>query len=394
MEMHELNTGMDQHDTIFIKLFRQACAKCFGTPLAQPLTETDSKVLSNTIFEATGLSIGVKSLKNYSLYVVSPTAEHKENPSTATLDTLARYVMGAPYTSEVARKNDESHHPYWHQYRKANAESASATPMRKPKRVIGAVALCALIVVAAFLIRKSLAKETTPADFTDPFNDVSLVSLQQRGWELVNGDTLAWKNSGDNPGHLTLNTDYGDNWSDAQTSSSLKNVLVREIADQNFAAEIHLTEFIPENNWQQAGIILSENKSFSGKVVRLSISYNDFFGGFKKEPEIIVQGLSSSESGSNSKPEEFTHFEIFTVDVAQQELVKKNLSHSSLKIEKNGNRFRFLYAVGPVETFAFKEITTREFSIEPKYIGLFATQGLATDGRFMPVKFDSFKYLH
>jgi hypothetical protein len=95
--------------TIFITLFKEAYIKCFGFQLTSTLTETDSKQFSNSIYMQTGLVIGAKSLKNYSL--------HDSNPSVATLDTLARYVLDAPYTDEINRKNNESHHPYWHQYR-------------------------------------------------------------------------------------------------------------------------------------------------------------------------------------------------------------------------------------------------------------------------------------
>lgn len=382
---------MDQNDTIFIKLFREACEKCFGYPLTQALTETDSKVLSNAIFEKTGLTIGVKSLKNYSAYVVSPSAESKENPSTATLDTLARYILNAPYTSEVERKDKEGHHPYWHSYRKNFI--SKAPPRRKINRALKLGVLLPVI-VAVILIWKPFRKNNEEKNFTDDFSNSSTDALQNKGWQIFNIDSIALRNSAANAGHLTLNTLYGDNWTEGSDSSRIKNLLVRKITDENFSAEIHLTDFLPESNWQQAGMIIGEDESFSGKVIRLSLSYNDFFGGFRKDPEIIIQGLSSSESGNNSKPEEFTHLVLFSFDSLQKDLIRKNLSRSSLKIEKNGKRFRFLYAAGPIETFAFKEIISKEFSIDPKYIGLFAIQGITPNGKVMPVKFDSFKYLH
>lgn len=49
---------------VFFILFKEAAAKCFGYRLQQPLTETESKQLYNQIFDATGLVIGWKSLKN------------------------------------------------------------------------------------------------------------------------------------------------------------------------------------------------------------------------------------------------------------------------------------------------------------------------------------------
>src|ERR1700753_526516 len=101
----------------FAVLFKDAFEKSFSTSLGSAMTETEAKIFCNKILDQTGLSIGWKSVKNYSIFISEGAASRKENPSTATLDTLARYVLGAPYTTEVQRKNDESHYPYWFMYR-------------------------------------------------------------------------------------------------------------------------------------------------------------------------------------------------------------------------------------------------------------------------------------
>lgn len=154
--------------------------------------------------------------------------------------------------------------------------------------------------------------------------------------------------------------------------------------------ETHLTDFIPTESWQQAGILLSEDSTFSGKMVRLSLSYNDFFGGYKKPPEIIIQALSSSESGPRSKPEEFGHLSLLNIEPGEENLVKNNLAISALKIEKKGNHFRFLYALGPTETFAFREALSGDFDIQPKYVSIFSIQGWADSINQVPAYFDSF----
>src|SRR3569833_363710 len=107
----------DSDFEIFAGLFKEAYQKCFGHAITVPLTETESKVLCSNILDQTGLSIGWKSVKNYSIFITDPAAGKKENPSVATLDTLARYVLQAPYTSEIKRKDEEGHHPYWFLYR-------------------------------------------------------------------------------------------------------------------------------------------------------------------------------------------------------------------------------------------------------------------------------------
>lgn len=101
----------------FPALFKEACFKCFGYPLKDPLTETESKLFYNQIFEHTGLTIGWESIKNYSFFVVDDSPGKQEIPSVATLDTLSRYVLKAPYTTEIERNKNEKHYPYWVRYK-------------------------------------------------------------------------------------------------------------------------------------------------------------------------------------------------------------------------------------------------------------------------------------
>ena len=56
---------------VFDTLFREACLKCYGHAMAEPLTETESRLMYARILEDTGLVIGWKSIKNYSLFVLS-----------------------------------------------------------------------------------------------------------------------------------------------------------------------------------------------------------------------------------------------------------------------------------------------------------------------------------
>jgi hypothetical protein len=380
------------NEKVFISLFKEACEKCFGNPLSQPLTETDSKILANTIFEKTGLVIGPKSIKNYSLYILDPGNFRKENPSDATLDTLARYVLDAPYTDETSRKNYESHFPYWFRYRNKFSSAAISPPVQRVaapgKRLILIIASVVLIVTIPVII--FLSKKTHKDSFTENFNSISEDSLIRNGWIIKSVDTAWWKRRSGKPGHLTLYTLRGDNWKTEGNEAHINNLIMRKIRSECFTVEIHLTGFMPQQNWQQAGILLGEDSTFKGKMVRLSISYNDFFGGYEKPPEIIIQAVSSDESGNQSKPEEIAHFVLFNIEADKKALVRENLETSALKIEKSGDQFRFLFTSGPRESFAFKEITSKKISIHPDFIGVFAIQGWTEGPDIMPVYFDSF----
>jgi hypothetical protein len=248
----------------------------------------------------------------------------------------------------------------------------------------------ALIIIILTIIFQS--KRVRLDRYTENFNSTSEDSLIKHGWIIKSVDSAWWKKRNEKPGHLALFTLKGDNWKNAENAAHISNLIMRRIQSECFTVEIHLTDFMPRQNWQQAGILLSEDSTFTGKMVRLSISYNDFFGGYEKPPEILIQAVSSAESGNLSKPEEIAHFVLFNIEGDKMALVEKNLAASALKIEKYGDRFRFLYSAGPMESFAFKEITGKEISIHPRFIGLFAIQGWTDGSNSMPAYFDSYDF--
>jgi hypothetical protein len=388
------------NEKAFIQLFKEVCQKCFGHSLSQPLSETDSKLLANNILEQTGLVIGVKSVKNYSLYVLNPKAGKKENPSVATLDTLARYILNAPYTDELQRKKNESHYPYWFKYKsnfsnEANEDNATTTKRAtfKTGRALTGIILVVFFLAVSFLLINTLQKKKEQKYFVDDFNSVSIDSLTKKGWRVKQTDTAFWNLRNEKAAHLSLYTLKGDNWPGAKNPAGIRNLLFREVTADCFIAEVHLTEFLPKQNWQQAGLLLSEDSTFTGKVLRLSIAYNNFFGGYERPAEIIIQVVGSSEKGNLSKPEEIAHVTFFSLEPGKDSLISANLSRSALKIEKKNNTYRFLYTHGEMESFAFKEAAHGEFNIHPKYIGIFAMQGFAEKEDAIPVQFDSFNLM-
>lgn len=384
----------ERNEAAFIALFKETCRLGLGYALAAPLSETDGKVLAAAIFEQTGLVVGAKSLKNYSFYVLNPAEGKRENPSVATLDTLARFVLHAPATDEVQRKNNESHYPYWFRYRNGSADTqdapvAAAPPARRlaPKAHLLLAALVPLVAVGLWQgLQLWLAAGAT--DFTDSFTRAETDSLRARGWAVQHLDAAWWSKRVTQPSQLTLYTLPGDNWPAAGHPAAIKNLLVRRVNADCFSAEVHFRNFFPTHNWQQAGLLLSENEAFTGKMIRLSLSYNDYFGGYTHPPEIIIQGISSTEADSRSKPEEFAHVPLFTLQRPSDPLVAANLGKSALKIEKKGRHFRFLYTAGSMESFAFKEAASGTFSIEPRYVALFAIQGFAPTRHIAPVNVD------
>jgi hypothetical protein len=380
----------DLDASVFKELFKEACRKCFGHPIINPLSETEGRLFAGKIFDQTGLVIGAKSIKNYSFYIINSSEGKEENPSVATLDTLARYVLNAPYTDETQRKTKESHYPWWFQY-KDQFYRTLKKPVKKRSSylimILGTIPVI-IIVVLLLLFRPVRGKSK---EFDDDFHAVSEDSLSARGWFVKAIDSAYWNKRNEKPGYLTLFTLKGDNWPDSVNKPGIKNLLLRKNVSDCFITEIHLSEFFPEQNWQQAGILLLEDTNFTAKSLRLSLVYNDFYGGFPKSKEIIIQAIISNGKNAD-KPEEITHQLVFRIDSANEELVKQNLQHSALRIEKKGTKFRLLYANGIMANSAFKEVISRDIDMNPRFIGLFALKGFVDSAAIIPAHFDFFSY--
>jgi hypothetical protein len=379
----------DLDTSIFSALFKEACKKCFGNEPDSPLSETESKLFASKIFDETGLVIGAKSIKNYSSFIMDKIPGREENPSVATMDTFARFVLHAPYTDEVQRKSKESHYPYWFQYKEQFHRSMRRPGRNGQIRTMSFAILTVLVIALLFLFLlkgKALEKK-----FSDDFNSVSDDSLSHRHWFLQSKNDAYWERRAEEPGRLTLFTLKGDNWPDSSNRPMIPNLLLRKTTADCFVTEIHLSQFFPRQNWQQAGLLLSEDTSFSGRALRLSLVYNDFSGGFPQSREIIIQAIVSN--GKNSiKPEEIVHELIFKIDSTNEDLVRQNLRYSALRIEKHGSRFRLLFANGPLANSAFKELISQDIDINPRFIGLFAIRSFVEGANVIPAKFDYFSY--
>jgi hypothetical protein len=396
----------------FRRLFADAYRRCFSAELSAPLTESESHRLSVDIAESTGLEIGWKSLKNYSSYLLGR-ASRVENPSVPTLDTLARYVAGAPRTDEEQRRARERDYSYWFRYRDQARRKESVTtverpvdarpttpagatgstaersaPARRPVAVAAAVivALAAILLATLVTMRGRVRSSTL---FADEFDDVSTPGLASRGWLVRDVEPVHWGERGVTPGHLTLFTLAGDNWPHPGQQPGIRNLLVRHVSSDCFDVDVRFTSFFPRQNWQQAGILLLEDTAFVGRSARMTIGYNDFSGGFPSTREILVQAITSRGRGSD-QPEEIVHDRLFVLDSTSEPLVRENLASSALRIEKREGHLRLLHAVGSMKNAAFKEDRSTEFDFRPAYVAVVAMKGFVDRSTEMPVLLDAF----
>ncbi len=375
----------------FKTLVRRAYHRCFSEELSRMLTEAESKHVSNEIFEHTGLVIGWKSLKNYSRFVVGELPAENINPSVATLDTLARFVAGAPKTQENHRKQTNQF-SYWYRFREENSEGAAPVvtgqlvhTRTKATRTVVSILLVGLAGMALFL----WLPHRQAADYAEQFTDSSTKYLHSKGWLLKDEAPFYWSKHTISGNQLTLYTLSGDNYPTEGQPSGIRNLLLRPIDSDCFSAEINLDHFIPDKNWQQAGLLLMEDSSYASKSVRISIAYNDFFGGLDQPGEIIIQILAAVLP-SHRKPEEIAHVPLFSYATGSRPFIERNLRKSALRIERRENVYRFSYSTGDSSIFAFKEIAKREIDFNPKFVAIFASSGETATPVIVPVAVDSF----
>ena len=245
------------------------------------------------------------------------------------------------------------------------------------------------LVITAALFGPRLFRSTSSSAFTDEFRSVQGDSFVAQGWAVLHKDSAAWSKRGEHRGTLTLYTLQGDNWPDSIMAPEVKNLLVRRVDDRCFAAEARLVDFVPRRNWEQAGILLMEDTTFTKPCVRLSIAYNDYTGGFPGPREILIQAITCTGSISE-KPVEVVHKTIFTLDPGTESLVESNLKYSALRIEKEGDELRFLYSASAMENAAFKEVGRHSIGFSPRYVGLFALKGFVADSAVIPARFSYF----
>jgi hypothetical protein len=402
----------DDDALAFRRLFADAYRRCFSAELAAPLTESESHRLSVDIAEGTGLEIGWKSLKNYSSYLLGR-ASRVENPSVPTLDTLARYVAGAPRTDEEQRRARERDYSYWFRYRDELRRTESVKPVERPAdpelataagttvsvddrstsaRRPFAFAAATLVTLAAVLLpalvtMRGRVRQSTL--FADEFDDVSTSALASRGWCVRDIEPVHWGERGVTPGHLTLFTLAGDNWPQPGVKPGIRNLLVRHVSSDCFDVDVRFTSFFPRQNWQQAGILLLEDTAFVGRSVRMTIGYNDFSGGFPSTREILVQAITARGRGSD-QPEEIVHDRLFVLDSASEPLVRGNLASSALRMEKREGHLRLLHSVGSMKNAAFKEDGSTEFAFRPAYVAVVAMKGFVGRSAEVPVLLDAF----
>ena len=371
----------------FETLFRETCFHFLQQDFAGQLSEIEAKRLSNDIRDKTGLILGWKSLKNYSVSVNN--SGKTENPSLASLDTLARYVLQAPSTDEIARKESGSPYEYWYKYldRQSDLKPNEENPRKERKksnRTNLFLILLALAGIASWWYYLPIKRPLR--SYATDFNNLKVNQLVAEQWEVLNLDSTFFNQSSMAGENLILYTLKGDNYE----APDIRNVMSHPVKQSCFSTEIFLRDFVPVENWQQAGLILYQNQNDLRTSIRISMVYNNFFGGYQQEDQILIQILSL-HAPNQTKPVLLKQHPLFNNVTNDVDLVRQNLRHSAIRIVYNDGLLKVYFANGMSNIFAYQEIFVGQVAFTPDYIGLFASSGNCVEEHIIPVRIAEFK---
>jgi hypothetical protein len=302
-------------------------------------------------------------------------------------------VLDAPKTLEAERKRSGELAQYWFRYREQTGLVRQAEPS---KRKVGTYWVPYTLILMGLIVLVAagglLLRSESPLDRIETnFKASDEATLRQQGWFVQGENRLFWNRRVTPGGGLTLFTLKGDNWPQAGHTARIQNLLLRPIRNECFQTEVHLREFVPSGNWQQAGLLLLEDTLFQGKSIRLSLSYNDYFGGLVKPGEILLQAIAANGQ-HDPHLEELIHLPLFQLTTAADHwLAVNNLKNVALRVEKQGSQFRFLYSVSPLDNFSFREVFRTESEMRPRYVGLFALKGFVDTTDALPVQVRYFR---
>src|ERR1044071_4979902 len=122
-----------------------------------------------------------------------------------------------------------------------------------------AIAFAVLIAIAFVVVVYIIPPGPVLKPFTDGFKSVSEDTLEMRGWFVRKKDATYWKRRDEKSGHLTLFT--------LDNSIGVRNIVIRKIEGNCFITEIRVSDFVPQQNGRQAGMILVENTDLTGQAV-------------------------------------------------------------------------------------------------------------------------------
>lgn len=358
---------------IIKKLLEDVVKKGLSSSLSL-LTYSEAETLSSVIKDAIGVTLSERSLRDFIKYSLGD--QNQSAPSLRSLDILARYLNGIKDRKSL----DNNEYMTWFSYKKKylatvsspNQKTHAEEKVNKPKQRFSfsyLLILVGLLSILAFYFIPFLFEQ--PQDFIEEFEDVSTKSLSEKGWFLQDPDSKFWSKRGSNPGFLTLYTIKGDNWILPPGKPYIKNMLTRRVfLGDSYEIEFETRDFFPDQNFQQCGLFLMADSSFSDDLFRMCItvsrSTNNYFA---------IQTLIF-EDGVPYRPKEFSHHIIIEPESNNDRFLERltRISILSIKIKQEKQRCSIFMSTSKENLGAayYKIIDNIPLEFKPKYISLYA----------------------
>ena len=241
-----------------------------------------------------------------------------------------------------------------------------------------------------------------PMDFEEDFRIVSEAYLNSRGWRFVDKDEFLLRMVKPKEGALGLSTAAGDIWvkEDSGEQRMIKNMLVREIPDEDFEIVTHISGFYPHQPHQQAGIVLLDDTVKKNTFIRFTITHNHpeekkMFPGyfFRVQIAISIDGVIEYAGVLGDQiPER----------VPGDTIRDRKYENVWLRITRNGKGYQFAFRVFS-QTMAFRYVcrtdmiecslnersTVKLKNFQPRFLGLGAYHGFTDEAHGKPLNADT-----
>ena len=233
--------------------------------------------------------------------------------------------------------------------------------VQKIRRVSLGTAIIFVILAALYFPECSREHIGSEIQFIrEDFDQVSLASLQSRGWEVLHYDPVFFAKQ-EQPKFFTAYTLPGDLWSKNHERSFAPNALVRILPKGNFTISLRIDQFRPFQDWQGCSLFLLDERKDLAYSIDFGYAYSSGIGGrffdvLKLEGGVPVTNQTIWPSGPVD-------------DMAESLEMKIVIQAQQFQYwTKVGNNWDPWYRMGEME-----------YGFQPAYVGIAAFQGQSND---------------
>ena len=245
-------------------------------------------------------------------------------------------------------------------------QPATRNDSNKRKTFVFAI-LFILIAASSYTLMQVSIKRPFP--FEDEFEDVTLEGMKKRGWEVWNYNDSLFKKQ-PTKGYFSAYTTQGDIWVKSTEKQHLDNFIYQKIGFECFEVMTLIDNFKPQDENQQAGLVLFKEPNNFDEYIRLSIEYALIDKNLSNIRVTLIYWrnhipIYKSISIHEGKKNSFFVYKYLPVGLYIG--CQKGKFSFKMSIINKGNAFFDIWQDMPQLSFPF----------QPKYVGLAAFRGIS-----------------